>query len=156
MPQRGSSSRLLPSARARVRSGASARMREVGGDGPVRFALFDVENLFARPRAFNQATWAQGQPILDAFATFNSLIELAAYSAGDKTRMIELLVQLDVYRQTNGIVRRNRTPPRSGRGCGPTAARLTWSTPTPASRSSPAGGAAGLAGWSLPPSPSMR
>jgi len=76
----------------------------------VRFASFNVENLFARPRAFNQATWAEGQPILEAFANFNSLIELTAYSAADKARMIELLVQLDVYRETNGIVRRNRTP----------------------------------------------
>jgi len=25
----------------------------------VRFATFNVEDLFARPRAFNQATWAQ-------------------------------------------------------------------------------------------------
>ena len=32
----------------------------------VRFASFNVENLFARPRAFNQTTWAQGQPILNA------------------------------------------------------------------------------------------
>jgi hypothetical protein len=76
----------------------------------VRFASFNVENLFARPRAFNQATWAEGRPILEAFAAFNTLIELAAYSAADKARMIDLLVQLDVYRVSNGIVRRHRTP----------------------------------------------
>jgi endonuclease/exonuclease/phosphatase family metal-dependent hydrolase len=76
----------------------------------VRFASFNVENLFARPRAFNQATWAEGQPILNAYAAFNSLIELPAYSATDKARMIDLLVQLDVYRATDGIVRRYRTP----------------------------------------------
>ena len=80
----------------------------------VRFASFNVENLFARPRAFNQATWAEGRPILDAFAAFNSLVEVPAYSATDKARMIELLVELDVYRVTNGTVRRHRTPPRSG------------------------------------------
>jgi endonuclease/exonuclease/phosphatase family metal-dependent hydrolase len=76
----------------------------------VRFASFNVENLFARPRAFNQATWAEGRPILEAFAAFNTLIEFAAYSAADKARMIDLLVQLDVYRVSNGIVRRHRTP----------------------------------------------
>jgi DNA-binding transcriptional ArsR family regulator len=27
----------------------------------VRFAPFNVENLFARPPAFNQATWAEGE-----------------------------------------------------------------------------------------------
>jgi hypothetical protein len=122
----------------------------------VRFASFNVENLFARPRAFNQNTWAQGQPILNADAEFNSLIEQPAYSPADKARMIDLLVQLDVYRVTNGIVRRHRTRPRSGPGCGPTAAASTSSTPTPASRSSPPAGAAGLAGWSWPPSRSMR
>lgn len=76
----------------------------------VRFATFNVENLFARPRAFNQATWEQGQPIVDAFSEFNSLIARAAYEPAVKTRMIELLVQLDVYRDINGVVRRNRTP----------------------------------------------
>ena len=76
----------------------------------VRFASFNVENLFARPRAFNQTTWAQGQPILNAYAEFNALIEQPAYSPADKARMIQLLVQLDVYRVTNGIVRRYRTP----------------------------------------------
>jgi hypothetical protein len=122
----------------------------------VRFASFNVENLFARPRAFNQTTWAQGQPILNAYAEFNSLIEQPAYSPADKARMIDLLVQLDVYRVTNGIVRRHRTPPHSGPGCAPTATPSTSSTPIPASRSSPPAGAAGQGGWSWPPSRSMR
>ena len=76
----------------------------------VRFASFNVENLFTRPRAFNQTTWAQGQPILQAYAEFNPLIEQPAYSPTDKARMVDLLVQLDIYRVTNGIVRRHRTP----------------------------------------------
>jgi len=38
------------------------------------------------------------------------LIEQPAYSPADKARMIQLLVQLDIYRVTNGIVRRYRTP----------------------------------------------
>jgi hypothetical protein len=50
------------------------------------------------------------QPILDAYAEFNSLIALATYSPADKARMIQLLVQLDVYRVHAGVVRRNRTP----------------------------------------------
>jgi hypothetical protein len=32
----------------------------------VRFASFNVENLFARPRALNLLTWAEGRPILGA------------------------------------------------------------------------------------------
>jgi endonuclease/exonuclease/phosphatase family metal-dependent hydrolase len=77
---------------------------------PVRFATFNVENLFARPRAFNQTTWEQGQPIVDAFGEFSSLIAQAIYEPATKTRMIELLVQLEVYRDIGGIVHRNRTP----------------------------------------------
>jgi hypothetical protein len=38
------------------------------------------------------------------------LIEQPAYSPADKARMIQLLVQLDIYRVTNGIMRRHRTP----------------------------------------------
>ena len=78
----------------------------------VRIASFNVENLFARPRALNQTTWAQGQPILQAFKEFNALIAKAVYTASDKARLIDLLVKVDVYRRANGIVHRNptRTP----------------------------------------------
>ena len=41
----------------------------------VRFATFNVENFFARPKVFSLPDWADGQPILDAFAQFNTLIE---------------------------------------------------------------------------------
>jgi endonuclease/exonuclease/phosphatase family metal-dependent hydrolase len=75
----------------------------------VRFASFNVENLFARPRAFNLETWAQGKPILDAYAEFNSLIALADYTPAVKARMIDLLLLLEVYRNDDGVVRRNRT-----------------------------------------------
>jgi hypothetical protein len=95
-------------------------------------ASFNVENPFARPRAFNQTTRAQGQPILQAYAEFNSLIEQPAYSPTDKAYMIDLLVQLDVYRVTNGTVRATGPPPHTGPGCAPTAAPSTSSTPTPA------------------------
>ena len=43
----------------------------------MRFATFNLENLFARPRVFNLETWKQGEPILKAFAEFNALIENA-------------------------------------------------------------------------------
>jgi endonuclease/exonuclease/phosphatase family metal-dependent hydrolase len=75
----------------------------------VRIASFNVENLFARPRALNQTTWAEGQPILEAYAEFNALIEQAAYTAADKNRMIDLLIAVDVYRRDNGVVHRNPT-----------------------------------------------
>jgi hypothetical protein len=43
--------------------------------GPVRFATFNLENLFARPKVFNLGTWSAGTPILKAFTDFNALIE---------------------------------------------------------------------------------
>jgi endonuclease/exonuclease/phosphatase family metal-dependent hydrolase len=81
----------------------------------VRLASFNVENLFARPRALNQQTWEQGEAILEAFAELSKLLERVVYMPADKARMIELLIRLDIYRVRDGVVRRNRTPtPRWG------------------------------------------
>jgi endonuclease/exonuclease/phosphatase family metal-dependent hydrolase len=74
---------------------------------PIRFASFNVENLFARPRALNQTTWEEGQPILDAYKEVTDLIALEVYTPEDKERMIQLLLQLEIYRSANGIVHRN-------------------------------------------------
>lgn len=41
----------------------------------MRFATFNLENLFARPKVFNLGTWSAGTPILKAFTDFNALIE---------------------------------------------------------------------------------
>ena len=41
----------------------------------MRFATFNLENLFARPKVFKLVTWWAGAPILKAFADFNELIE---------------------------------------------------------------------------------
>ena len=43
--------------------------------GPVRFATFTLENLFARPKVFHLATCRRAHPSLEAFADFNALIE---------------------------------------------------------------------------------
>jgi hypothetical protein len=73
----------------------------------VRFASFNVENLFARPKAFNTLTWSEGRPILQAYAEFNDLTALWNYTPAVKRRMIELLLRLEIYRDDNGIVRRS-------------------------------------------------
>jgi hypothetical protein len=52
----------------------------------VRFATFNLENLFARPKVFNLATWAEGEPILKAFAEFNALIERVNYTDANRSR----------------------------------------------------------------------
>jgi hypothetical protein len=74
----------------------------------VRFATFNVENLFARPKAFNQPTRAEGDRILKLHKEFNSLIAKDKYSDADKRKMIELLLELDVYSDQSGVVRRKR------------------------------------------------
>ena len=76
----------------------------------MRFATFNLENLFARPRVFNLETWKLGEPILKAFAEFNARIERLTYTPANKERMKELLLRLEVYRLDNGVVRRNRIP----------------------------------------------
>ena len=76
----------------------------------VRFATFNVENFFARPKVFSLPDWADGQPVLDAFAEFTTLIEKPAYAAADKARMVELLVELEIYRSVSGVVHRIRVP----------------------------------------------
>ena len=79
----------------------------------VRFASFNVENLFARPKALNTLIWAEGGPILEADAEFNALIQLADYTPAIKARMIQLLLLVEVYRSDGGIIHRNRvTDPR--------------------------------------------
>jgi endonuclease/exonuclease/phosphatase family metal-dependent hydrolase len=57
----------------------------------VKIATFNVENLFLRPKAMNQDTWAAGQPHLDAAAKLNALFNKQVYSAGDKAKMLSLL-----------------------------------------------------------------
>jgi endonuclease/exonuclease/phosphatase family metal-dependent hydrolase len=76
----------------------------------VRIASFNVENLFARPKAFNTANWSVGRPVLDAYRRVNTLFSNAIYSAADKRRIRDLFVVLDIYSvNNNGAIRRKRT-----------------------------------------------
>lgn len=76
----------------------------------VRVASFNVENLFARPKAFNALDWAAGEPVLAAYREFNTLIAEPVYSEADTGRMRDLLLELGVYyRNTHGAVRRRRS-----------------------------------------------
>jgi endonuclease/exonuclease/phosphatase family metal-dependent hydrolase len=76
----------------------------------VRIASFNVENLFARPKAFDTTDWLAGRPALDAYHEVNALLSDAAYSTADKQRIRDLLVELDIYYvNDNGAIRRKRT-----------------------------------------------
>ena len=73
----------------------------------IRIASYNVENLFARPKAFDPSNWSTGAPILAAFKRVNTLLGNAAYSDADKQRLRELFVTLDLYRiNQHGAARR--------------------------------------------------
>jgi endonuclease/exonuclease/phosphatase family metal-dependent hydrolase len=77
----------------------------------VVVATFNVENLFARPKAFDPLDWSAGKPALRAYGEFNTLIANDVYSDDDRDRMRELLVELGVYyRNTHGAIRRRPSP----------------------------------------------
>jgi hypothetical protein len=76
----------------------------------VRVATFNVENLFARPRALDTLDWKVGRPILAAYQKVNVIMGKAAYSDPDRVAMPDLLVKLDVYyRNEHGAIRRRET-----------------------------------------------
>lgn len=76
----------------------------------VRIASYNVENLFARPKALDVADWSTGRPILAAYEEVNELLTRAVYTPEIKARIVELLVQLDIYyRNAEGAVRRRET-----------------------------------------------
>lgn len=76
----------------------------------VRIASFNVENLFARPKAFNTTDWSVGRPALNAYRKVNILFSKTTYSATDKQEIRDLLVELDIYSvNSSGAIRRKRT-----------------------------------------------
>jgi len=73
-------------------------------------ASYNVENLFARPKAFDTTDWQAGEPVLAAYHEFNKLIAVKEYTAASRDRMRELLVELDIYAvNANGAVRRKQS-----------------------------------------------
>ena len=76
----------------------------------VRIASFNVENLFARPKAFNTADWSVGRPALDAYRDVNALFLETDYTDTVKQEIRDLLVELDIYSvNSSGAIRRKRT-----------------------------------------------
>lgn len=57
----------------------------------MRIASFNVENMFRRPRAMNQATWADGRQVLERFAELQNLFEKSEYTDSDRAQMASLL-----------------------------------------------------------------
>ena len=77
----------------------------------IRIATYNVQNLFARPKAFDGTDWTIRKPILAAYREVNELFQNAIYDAANRTRMRELLLDLDIY-SCNSLdaIRRKRSP----------------------------------------------
>jgi endonuclease/exonuclease/phosphatase family metal-dependent hydrolase len=73
-------------------------------------ASYNVENLFARPKAFDTTDWQAGEPVLAAYHEFNRLIAAPSYRDADRARMRDLLVALEIYTvNSHGAVRRRQS-----------------------------------------------
>lgn len=77
----------------------------------MRLAVYNVENLFDRPKAMNLGTWKEGKPILQDFAALSQLLGEVNYTAARKKRMAELMIRLGLEKDDDApfvILRRNR------------------------------------------------
>lgn len=77
----------------------------------MRLAVYNVENLFDRPRVMNQGTWEQGKEILQDYAELARLLGEAEYPPAVRLRMVELMTRLGLAKKDEGrfvLLRRNR------------------------------------------------
>ncbi len=76
----------------------------------MRLASFNVENLFARAKALDTTTWAEGEPALAAFDRFNTIAAKAEYTEQDKADMLAQLLILEILIPTQAGARLNPNP----------------------------------------------
>ena len=76
----------------------------------MRLASFNVENLFARAKVLNTATWDEGRPQLAAFERFNRTAQRRFYRKVDKQQMLRDLETLDVITRASSDGRLIRQP----------------------------------------------
>ena len=76
----------------------------------MRLASFNVENLFARAKVLNTATWEQGRPQLAAFERFNRTAQRRFYRKVDKDKMLQDLETLAVITRASSDDRLIRQP----------------------------------------------
>lgn len=77
----------------------------------MRLASFNVENLFRRARALNEADWDAGKEVLGEFSRLNSLLQLPVYTDTDKTEIVQSLERLGLKRNDESklvILRQNK------------------------------------------------
>jgi hypothetical protein len=77
----------------------------------MKIAAFNVENLFDRPKAFNESDSTITQSTIKAVAELNSIFEEDEYEPQHKTRIVELVEQLQLDRFDEGplaLIRKKR------------------------------------------------
>lgn len=77
----------------------------------MRIAVYNVENLFDRPKAMNLESWKEGRPVLERFAALTSLLAEITYGTADKKKIAKLIVNLGMEKSDKGpfvILRRNK------------------------------------------------
>lgn len=77
----------------------------------MRLAVYNVENLFDRPKAMSLETWAEGKPVLQNFADLSELLGELKYTAARKARMVKLMIELGLEKRDESefvILRHNR------------------------------------------------
>lgn len=67
----------------------------------MKFAAYNVENLFDRAKAFNEET-AEAQRVVKEEAELNALFQKEIYTAANKKRILELLKSLGILRTDEG------------------------------------------------------
>src|SRR5215211_1999116 len=68
----------------------------------MKIAAFNVENLFDRPKAFNEDDPALTQATIKAVAELNSIFQEDEYEDAQKTRILELIEQLELNEREEG------------------------------------------------------
>lgn len=77
----------------------------------MRLASYNVENLFARAKALNLESWAEGRPVLEAFGRLSALLGELSYPPAARAEMVQLMRGLGLERSDEGPfvrLRRNR------------------------------------------------
>lgn len=77
----------------------------------LKVASFNVQNLFARPKAMNLDSWAEGRPILNLYQSLTALLQKPVYTAADKEEILEGLAELGLDDNDTGefvVLRQNR------------------------------------------------
>jgi endonuclease/exonuclease/phosphatase family metal-dependent hydrolase len=68
----------------------------------MRLASFNLENIFDRAKALNQATWAEGKPALETVARLNQIFGKATYASADRSAILTGLTKLGLAKSDDG------------------------------------------------------